>query len=126
MAAPDMANSKVQRTRERIMEAFFRLAVERGIDSTSTRAVAEEAGVSELTLFRHFGDKATLVRSAIRHAAPTEQLRGYDPEIDASSPERAIASLSRCMRYLRDEMRQRQDLLQFALSEARRHPELED
>src|SRR5438270_13379014 len=114
MTADQVAPRRVLRTRERILDAFLRLAVERGIDSTPTRLVAAEAGVSELTLFRHFGDKATLVRSAIRHAAPTEQLRGYDPEIDASSPERAIASLSRCMRYLRDEMRQRPDRLQFA------------
>src|SRR5207253_6008381 len=126
MAAPDMANSKVQRTRERIMEAFFRLAVERGIDSTSTRAVAEEAGVSELTLFRHFGDKATLVREAIRHAAPTERLRAYDPAIDASTPESAAAGLGRCMRHLRDEAVRRQDLFHLALSEARRHPELKE
>ena len=108
------------------MEAFFRLAVERGIDSTSTRAVAEEAGVSELTLFRHFGDKASLVRAAIRHAAPTEQLRAYDPAIDASTPESAAADLGRCLRYLRDEAVRRQDLFHLALSEARRHPELQD
>jgi AcrR family transcriptional regulator len=113
-------------TRARILDAFLRLAVERGIDSTPTRLVAEEAGVSELTIFRHFGDKATLVRSAIRHAAPTEQLRAYDPAIDASTPERAVASLSRCMRYLRDEAVRRQDLIHLALSEARRHPELKE
>jgi AcrR family transcriptional regulator len=117
-------DDRVHRTRARILEAFLRLAVERGIDSTPTRLVAREAGVSELTIFRHFGDKATLVRAAIRHAAPTEQLRAYDPAIDASTPESAVASLSRCMRYLRDEAVRRQDLIHFALSEARRHPEL--
>src|SRR5436309_14173074 len=123
MAAADAADRKVQRTRDGIMEAFCGLAVERGIDSTSTRAVAEEAGVSELTLFRHVGDKATLIRAAVRHAAPTEQLRGYDPAIDASTPERAVASLSSCLRFLRDEAVDRQDLFHLALSEARRHPE---
>jgi AcrR family transcriptional regulator len=88
--------------------------------------VAVEAGVSELTLFRHFGDKATLVREAIRHAAPTEALRAYDPAIDASTPESATAGLSRCLRHLRDEAVRRQDLFHLALSEARRHPELKD
>jgi len=121
-----MTAGRVERTRERILEAFLRLAVDRGIDSTPTRVVAEEAGVSELTLFRHFGDKATLVREAIRHAAPTGQLRAYDPAIDASTPERAAAGLSRCMRFLRDEAVRRQDLFHLALSEARRHPELKD
>ena len=55
-------------TRARILEAFLHLAAQRGIDATPTRLVAKEAGVSELTLFRHCGDKATLVRAAVRHA----------------------------------------------------------
>src|SRR5438105_7768759 len=122
MTADQVAPRRVLRTRERILDAFLRLAVERGIDSTPTRLVAAEAGVSELTLFRHFGDKSTLARSAIRHAAPTEQLRAYDPEIDASTPQRAVATLSRCLRFLRDEAVQRQDLFYLAMSEARRHP----
>lgn len=126
MTIHETAPRRVLQTRERILDAFLRLAVERGIDSTPTRLVAEEAGVSELTLFRHFGDKATLVREAIRHAAPTERLRAYDPAIDASTPDSAAASLGRCMRYLRDEAVRRQDLFHLALSEARRHPELKD
>src|SRR5438105_13024205 len=119
-----MTGDRVQRTRAHILEAFLRLAVEKGIDSTPTRLVAEEAGVSELTVFRHFGDKATLVRAAIRHAAPTDELRAYDPEIDASTPERAIATLSRCLRFLRAEAVSRRDLFHLALSAARRHPDL--
>jgi AcrR family transcriptional regulator len=126
MAADRPAGDRGERTRARILEAFLRLAAVRGIDSTPTRLVAAEAGVSELTLFRHFGDKATLVRGAIRHAAPTDELRAYDPAIDASTPESAVASLSRCLRFLRDEAVRRQDLFHFALSEARRHPELQD
>ena len=121
-----MTGDRVQRTRAHILEAFLRLAVEKGIDSTPTRLVAEEAGVSELTVFRHFGDKATLVRAAIRHAAPTHELRAYDPEIDASTPERAIVTLSRCLRFLRDQAVSRRDLFHLALSEARRHPELQE
>ncbi len=113
-------------TRERIVAAFLRLAAERGIDSTATRAVALEAGVSELTLFRHFGDKATLMREAIREAGPTERLRSYDVAVDASTPASAAAGLTACLSYLRDELLSRQDLLQFAMAEARRHPELQE
>ena len=126
MKSDRTAGRRVRGTRERILGAFLRLAVERGIDSTPTRLVAEAAGVSELTLFRHFGDKASLVREAIRHSAPTERLRAYDPAIDASTPESATAGLGRCLRHLRDEAVRRQDLLHLALSEARRHPELKD
>ena len=113
-------------TRARILEAFLRLATERGIDATTTRAIAEEAGVNELTLFRHFGDKATLAREAVRAAAPTELLRAQRPAIDVSTPEATVAGLAACLRFLRDQMLDRQDLLQFALAEARRHPELRE
>ena len=113
-------------TRARIAAAFLQLAAERGIDSTTTRAIAEAAEVSELTLFRHFGDKATLVREAIREAAPTEQLRSHAVAIDASSPEHALEGLTACLRFLRDEMLQRADLVQFAIAESRRHPELRE
>jgi len=113
-------------TRERIMQAFIHLAAQRGLDSTPTRLVASEAGVNELTLFRLFGDKATLLREALKYAAPTEDLRQYAPAIDDSTPESAAAGLARCLRYLRDQLRAHRDLLRFALSEMRQHPELRD
>src|SRR6266568_470072 len=108
------------------MQAFLRLAAQRGVDSTPTRLVAREAGVSELTLFRLFGDKATLIRESLRHAAPTEQLSQYETSIDATTPESAASGLLRCLTYLRDQLRQRQTLLRFAISEIRQHPELRD
>ena len=108
------------------MHAFIRLAAERGLDSTPTRLVASEAGVSELTLFRLFGDKASLLREALRYAAPTEDLNGYETAIDASSPHTARLGLTRCLSYLRDQLRQHQTLLRFAVSELRHHPELRD
>lgn len=49
-------------TRERILRAFLWLAGERGFEATTTRAVAEAAGVNEVTIFRQFNDKLTLAR----------------------------------------------------------------
>src|SRR5215471_6766723 len=113
-----MYRPSAQRTRERILEAFLRLAVERGIDPTTTRAVALEAGVSELTIFRHFGDKATLARAAISQAVPVERLRSYEVAFDVSTPEQVVDGLTACLCYLRDELRQREHMLQLALSES--------
>jgi AcrR family transcriptional regulator len=108
------------------MQAFIRLAAQRGLDSTPTRLVAAEAGVSELTLFRLFRDKATLLTESLRYAAPTEDLSVYVTAIDASSPRSAAAGLARCFKYLRDQLRAHRDLLHFALAETRHHPELKD
>lgn len=43
--------------RERIVEAAAALFAERGYQATTTRALAERAGVNEVTIFRLFGSK---------------------------------------------------------------------
>lgn len=52
-------------TRTRIMQAATQLFAETGYAGTTTRAIAELAGVNELTLFRHFGSKENLVRAVV-------------------------------------------------------------
>ena len=51
--------------RERIMEAAARLLAERGAEGTSTRAVCEAAGVSQPTLYHHFGHKEGLIEAVV-------------------------------------------------------------
>jgi AcrR family transcriptional regulator len=50
-------------------EAIIRSALEqfarRGVDASTTRNIAEGAGTTERTLFKHFGTKAALVQAAI-------------------------------------------------------------
>lgn len=45
------------RTHEALRHAGWTLFAERGYDATSTAEIAERAGVSEMTLFRHFPTK---------------------------------------------------------------------
>ena len=52
-------------TNEAIFAATLRLIGEHGLHGATTRAIADEAGVNEVTLFRKFGSKAGLVRAAI-------------------------------------------------------------
>jgi AcrR family transcriptional regulator len=113
-------------TASRIMHAFIHLAAERGIDATTTRAVAEAAGVNEVTIFRHFGDKATLAHEAIRHNAVADRVGAFPLAIDTSTPERAAAGLRDCLRFLRATLRAHPEFLQFGISESWRYPELAD
>lgn len=46
------------RAADRILRAAMHLFTERGYAATTTRAIADAAGVNEVTLFRHFGNKA--------------------------------------------------------------------
>ena len=53
-------------SRERLLEAAARVYAQAGLAGTTTRRVAEVAGVNEITLFRHFGTKERLIAEAIR------------------------------------------------------------
>ena len=50
-------------TRARIMQAASKLFTEKGFAGTTTRAIAESAGINEVTLFRHFGTKEKLAKA---------------------------------------------------------------
>ena len=69
------------RTRARISEVATRMFLERGFDTVTVAEVAREAGVSSVTVFKHFPrkedllldrefDAVELLRSAVRDRAP--------------------------------------------------------
>lgn len=49
-----------------IFQAVMEIIAERGYAGSTTRQIAEVAGVSEVTLFRKYGTKAELVRRSIQ------------------------------------------------------------
>src|SRR3546814_614822 len=53
------------RNRRRILAAADRLFTEKGVGCTSMDAIAAEAGVGKGTLFRRFGDRATLALAVL-------------------------------------------------------------
>ncbi|MFZ0215939.1 MAG: TetR/AcrR family transcriptional regulator [Candidatus Dormiibacterota bacterium] len=109
-------------TRERILVAYLKVASERGLEAATTRVIAQAAGVNEVTLFRHFGDKASLALAAVREFSPVAELRIRDPQIDVSSPRRAALGLEACLRYCSERLRARPEAFDFGIGEARRMP----
>ena len=61
--------SAVSDTTERVLRAAGELFAERGYSGTTTRAIAERAGVNEVTLFRRFQNKAGILRAMGEHFA---------------------------------------------------------
>lgn len=51
--------------RDRILTAATRVYAETGFRGATTRRIAAEAGVNEITLFRHFGSKSALISEAV-------------------------------------------------------------
>lgn len=54
-------------TEKKILMAATKLFSEYGYSNTSTKSIAETAGVNELTLFRQFKSKSNLLQAVIRH-----------------------------------------------------------
>lgn len=75
-------------TRQRIVNAAARVFARDGLTGATTRAIAQEAGVNEVTLFRHFQSKDRLLAAVVNEnfgpkptspqplvPAPTDDLR---------------------------------------------------
>jgi AcrR family transcriptional regulator len=66
---------QARETRRRVLEAAFRLFVERGYAGTTIVAVAEEAGVSPETVYLSLGGKRGLLEAVIETAITGEEDR---------------------------------------------------
>ena len=54
-----------------IFNAALKTVTERGFTGATTKLIAEEAGIGEVTLFRRFLNKDNLILEAIKHEAST-------------------------------------------------------
>lgn len=66
--------------RDALLDVAARLYAEHGWRGTTTRKIAEVAGVNEVTVFRQFGSKQNLLLEAIQHAS-TGPAIGRLPEV---------------------------------------------
>lgn len=65
MAAVKATASVRGRGRQLLLTAARDIFAQRGYKGTSTRDIAERAGVTEVMIFRHFGSKANLFQEAV-------------------------------------------------------------
>jgi AcrR family transcriptional regulator len=106
-------------SRDRILEAAVRVYAEQGFRGATTRRIAEEAGVNEITVFRHFGSKDALITEALR-ACATQPSAVDLPEVPRD-PQRELAAWSAA--ELAD-MREHRALIGRVISEMGEHPEI--
>ena len=82
MLAPQRTNAGVEETRARILAAAREVFERNGTRGTTTREVAERAGVNEATLFRHFGSKAALIGAMREVSCGVESIRNLLTGLD--------------------------------------------
>ncbi|MDR1768965.1 MAG: TetR/AcrR family transcriptional regulator [Propionibacteriaceae bacterium] len=83
--APAGGAQPVNQTGQAVLDATLQVIGERGVRGATTRAIAQAAGVNEVTVFRHFGNKTNLIQSAVnnRFAAVERQAVHYTGDIEA-------------------------------------------
>ncbi len=116
-----MAN---QETASRILDTFINLLASRGIEATTTRLLAGEAGVNEVTIFRHFGDKSNLIRQAFRRLDPAGRIAAFPLDFELGSAGEAAEGVLGVMQFLYRGLQEHPAAWQFSLGEYQRYPEL--
>jgi AcrR family transcriptional regulator len=106
-------------TEHRILDAALRVFEQAGFRGATTRRIAEEAHVNEVTLFRHFGTKDELLLAALRRAQdlPREGALPDEP-VDPRAEIRAWARahMARLLRW--------RHVMQSSFTEVEAHPRL--
>lgn len=106
--------------RDRLLGAAAQVYAEAGYRGATTRRIAHEAGVSEITLFRQFGCKEALMLEALTAASRTAVLALPEVPVD---PVRELTDWSRGRFETLFRIR---SLLRKVMSEVEEHPEIID
>jgi AcrR family transcriptional regulator len=105
--------------RDRILRAAAQVYAETGYRGATTRRIAQEAGVNEITLFRHFGSKDALIHEAIR-CADVAMVAAFLPDV----PRDPRAELLAWSREHLAGLRERRSLIRTCMGEIEEHPQI--
>jgi AcrR family transcriptional regulator len=103
--------------RDQLLDAAARLYAEAGYRGATTRRIALQAGVNEITLFRHFGSKDALIREAIARAG-SSPVRDLLPD----SPRDPFREVRDWAKTHIAELRDRRSLIRTCMGEIEGHP----
>ena len=111
---------KKNTTKQRLLDATLKLISEKGYLGSTTREIAQEAGVTELTLFRHFGTKEKLFEALLRNHTFLPRLKELLPELDGLSYGDSLRLIA--TRFLLS-LKERKSLVKIMYSEGTIYPE---
>jgi AcrR family transcriptional regulator len=103
--------------RDQLLDAAARLYGESGYRGATTRRIAVEAGVNEITLFRHFGSKDALIREAISRAGSS-----VIPDLLPQTPHDPFREVRDWAKAHIGHLRERRSLIRTCMGEIEEHP----
>ena len=106
-------------TKEKILDATIALVSQKGYLGATTREIARTAGVTELTLFRHFGSKENLFELCLERGSFLPDLRELLPVLDGMTYEEALHAIGR--RFLLS-LKERKQIVMIMQAEMTRYP----
>ena len=106
-------------SRKRILAAALRIYGEHGFSGSTTRRIASEARVNEVTIFRQFGSKAALMAEAVLTPPAVPPL----PLLPAN-PGDPVAELHTWALSLLDWLRDTRTVIRRSFAETTDHPEV--
>lgn len=111
---------KLKNTKELLLHATLKLISEKGYLGATTREIASEAGVTELTLFRHFGSKEKLFEELLKSYTFLPKLKELLPELEGLACEEALTLIA--TRFLLT-MKERKSFIKIMYSEVTIYPD---
>ena len=109
-----------KKARQRILEAAAESFQTLGYARTTTQAIAAKAGVAEVTLFRHFGDKQTLFKSIIQQIGGGVQFDLLEARLSGDLEADLTLLCRHALRFFIDQ----QDAIRMLMFESVHFPEM--
>jgi AcrR family transcriptional regulator len=105
--------------REHLLQAALRVYAVAGARGATTRRIAQEAGVNEVTLFRHFGSKDALLQEAVTWES-RRALEGVGLPAEPADPEKELLEFCRRQHGVLSASR---SLIRTSMAEFSEHPD---
>jgi AcrR family transcriptional regulator len=107
--------------RDEILTAAANVFAQHGFRGSTTRRIADAAGVNEITIFRQFGSKEALIREAMQHITQSAGLETLPN--NPVDPERELTAWSESfMQHLR----LRKSIIRKTMSEIEERPDMSE
>lgn len=113
----------VSETRQRILDATLKVFIDKGYKGATTRRIAQEADVNEVTIFRHFGNKLKLIAAVLEQASGSSD---FEQIIQEQLSGDIRSDLEYLIKHLALGRRKNWETLHLFMCEVHRIPELQE